>query len=652
MKFTLLSLLFIMALFPFAACDDDSSGSKPAPSPTLSTVDVAPSYYDTDDTALISEVTVTINDEDGNPMAGRFVFLHLSETDVTSDSTEVMTDEEGLATFRLSTGSLTETSITAYVGAQTGLTQETAVALDGTAVATFTMGVSGRLVDALAYTHLNGLFSMNIEVEDSLGGVEAALITVTPPETITLDATEATTDATGAAAFEATTAVTGIQTVDVEVAGIDHVFAVDLGFIGPMIGGNVSLGMSYPYFANPRAGAMAIRINETTGFEILGQLPGGSIIYDLPETGPWVSFLPIVPDSSLLTRDTDSAMDVGIFILTIFNDSNDNGVHDQGEAIIASKSSDGVLVFLAPDDPEGAPLAGWGFLDALEENPTLLDWDTTHLDLNMTVYGAPVREPFVEGSVAGPPADNRRTTWYVIDSVAFFEAAQAGNPFSVLLDPLASEVVLDAPIEADSTFSATAINPLEVLDAATINAWKYNMNMGGGETLSQLLILPVYYVDEDLSGDFNTGDTLSGFTRPPVGVEYNVSYILQYPLIYSLMSADQLWMHHGYNWWASPMDREVVTIAANGGNYDLELDDTLPTGWVDVDFVIRPADADEDATPVAVGTFSTAGTEFITTSTCTGCENATAGMKLVITENYERTEFLDWAGAFNLGPFN
>jgi len=585
-------------------------------------------------------------------MPDTFVTLQIPSTDVTADATEAVTDLEGVATFILTSHRLTESVVSAVVGKVSGFLEKDSVPLDATAMATFNLAVTGAVTQALEYSHLNGRFSVTFTVSDDVGPVADTALTLDATDGLTLDATEAVTDTDGVVTAEAVTAVSGLTAVDVTVPGIEDVFSVELGFTGPTIAGTAALGMSYPSLDNPRVGAMAIRVGGTSGLEILGQLEGGSLVTGLPGDGTWLDVLPIIPPSTLLSRDTAQAMNIGVFLLMIYNDSNNNGTRDNGEPIIASKTSGGVLVFLAPDDPETAPLAGWGLLDALEENPSILDWETASQELAITIYGAPVREPLVTGAVAGTAGDDRRTAWYVVDSVAFFAAAEAGNPFSVLLDPVASEIVLDAPIEADNTYSATALNPLDLLDPATLNSWKYVMPLGGGENLSQLLIVPMYYTDADLSGAYSAGDTFLGLTRPPVGAEWNVSYILQYPTIYSLMASDQLWMHNGYNWWASPLNRALVTVTANGPNWNLELDDTLPDGWVDVDFVIRPADADEDATPVAAGTFSTNGTEVITTTTCTGCGDVTAGMDLVIVENYERTTFLDWSESFNLGPWN
>jgi len=654
MKF-LNGLIALLMLIHFTACDDSSSSpKKPQPSAVYSTVEAGPVSYSAGEGAFVTEVTVTIRDEQENPLEGVWVALDLASGQATTDATEVMTDAQGQAVFDVFDHHLESMTVSAMASRDSPMDPETAVALDATAPLDFTAAVSLELFGEAVYTPDSGNFLLRVTLTDPAGAVDGANLTYMPAfNGVTVDPLELTTDASGQADFSATAIMTGEFEFYFELEGIVEPLGTTAELLGPAIAGSILEAMSFAELLHPRVGVFAVQVFSGTP-AILGELEGSVALDTTGASLEYVLHLPLAAPTEYL-QPIDGGILLGYFPAALYNDTNENGLWDEDEFICAVHGSPGALVFIAPDTNPQPPNLGWNFLSALEENPQLLAWDDVALSQDMFITSAPVRVPEVSGPVdISGGAENVRIAFAVVDAPTFMDMVNNGeNPWVLLYDAAHSAMLLDSAVVAGE-FAGTTADPMVVLDSATTAAWSMTQELSPGFSVTQLLILPFSYVDVDTNGMFSEGDLLTGSLAPPYSAEWHFSYMVDLPRILAFFSTDQLFMHAGWNWWASPVEYDIEQVIPNlPGFPTLQVGKDVPAGLADIDFEVYAPDAADSDPPKAFGKFASGSApNLVDITECTTCDQISVGDVLRVVEVLPDTTFVDWAEPVRIGPFN
>jgi hypothetical protein len=564
-----------------------------------------------------------------------------------------MTDAQGQAVFGVTDHHLEETTISALASRGSPVDPETAVALDATALVDFTAAVSLELVGDAVYAPGSGTYSLRVTLTDPSGAVEGASLTYLPAfNGVTVDPESLTTDAAGQAGFSATAIIPGMMDFSFELEGIVEPLGASAELLGPAIAGSIQEAMSFAELVHPRIGVFAVQVFSGTP-AILGELEGSVPLDTTAAELAYALHLPFSPPTEYLFPIEGGVL-LGYFPPALYNDANDNGVWDEDEFICAVHGAPGALVYIAPDTTAEPPTVGWNFLSALEENPQLLVWDDFATQQDMAITSAPVRVPEVAGPVTSTVTEALRVSFAVVDAPTFMDMANNGeNPWVLLFDPLHSASLLDAAV-VDGEFAGLTADPLVILDAATADAWSLTQELGAGFPLTQLLILPFSYLDLDGNGMLSEGDALAGTLAPPYGAEWHFSYMIDLPRILAFFSTDRLFMHAGWNWWASPVEYAIEQVTPNlPGFPTLQVDDDVPPALVDIDFEIYAPDAADEDPPKAFGRFSSGGApNQVDITECTACDLITAGDVLRVTEVLPDTTFVDWSEPIRIGNFN
>jgi hypothetical protein len=648
------SILMFLLLAGLAACDDSSGSPKqPQPSAGYSTLEAGPVTYSVEAGAFVTEVTVTVLDEKENPLAGVWVSLDLASGRATTDATEVLTDAQGQGVFEVTNHHLEVMTISALASRASPIDPETAVALDATAQVEFTASVALEVVGEAVYTPGTGTFAVRVTLTDPVGAVAGAALSYLPSfNGVTVEPGELTTDELGQDEFSATAILSGTFDFSFELDGIREPVNASLPLLGPEIGGDILDAMSFPVLFNPRVGVFAVQVF-TGAPAILGELPGSVAVDTTAEDLGFLLNLPFAPAMEYLTP-VDGGVLLGYFPAALYNDTNANGLWDEDEFICAVHGAPGALVYIDPGTATDPPTVGWNFLSALEENPQLLQWEDMALAQDMFIVSAPVRVPQVHGPVVSAVTDGLRVSFAVVDAPTFMEMAENGeNPWTLLFNPMYSESMLDEAV-VDGEFSGTTADPLAILDASTAANWSLTQELGPGFPITQLLVLPFSYIDHDANGRLSEGDTLVGTLAPPYGATWHFSYMVDLPRILAFFATDRLFMHAGWNWWASPAEYGIEQVIVNlPGFPTLQVDEDVPSGLVDIDFeVYAPGAGDEDA-PKATGRFASGGAPNLVNITgCTDCHLITVGDVLRVVEVLPETTFLDWSEPVRLGNFD
>ncbi len=647
-------LIALTLLAQVSACDDSSSGPKrPEPDPALSSVAAGPVRYSSEAGAFESEVTVTVLDADSRPISGVWVDLELTGF-ATADATEVLTDADGEAVVGVTSHHLETVTVSARVSHATPIDPETAVLLDATATLEFTATLAISPDGDPVYSPGQAAFPLRLRLEDGVGPVAGADLSYLPAfNGVTLEHDELRTDPSGEASFLATAIMEGSFDFSFELEGIVEPITASADLLGPVISGELLEAMSYPAFLNPRVGVFGVQVFGGTP-AILGELPG-SVAVDMLAGEPAFSLhLPFSPPVDWLTP-VDGGLLLGYFPPALYNDTNNNGAWDEDEFLCAVHGAPGALVFVNPGTNQDPPFEGWNFLSALEENPQVIPWVEAASAQDMWVVSAPVRVPEVEGPVgltAG--TENARVAFAVVDAPTFMDLLNEGeNPWVLLFDPAHSTSLLDVAV-VDGAFAGATADPLAVLDSATVEAWSLTQELGPGFPLTQLLILPYLYLDADGNGRLSEGDGLAGTLAPPYGAEWHFSYILDLPRVVAFFSTDRLFLHAGWNWWASPTEYQVTQVIVNlPGFPTLQVDDDVPADLADIDFEVYAAGAGDDDPPKATGRFASGGApDLVNVTDCVDCNLITVGDTLRVVEVLPETTFLDWAEPIRLGVFH
>jgi len=647
-------LIALTLLAQLPACDDSSGGPKrPQPDPALSRVVAGPVRYSPEAGAFETEVTVTIFDKDARPISGVWVHL-IPSYHFVNEEPEKLTDSDGQVVFAISNHHIETFMIRVLASHVSPIDPETAVLLDDTPTLEFTATLSLESAGNPVFSPREGSFPLRVRLEDGVGPVDGATLFYLPTRNgVIVDPLEMSTDASGTAEFSATAVMAGTFDFSFELEGIVEPITASADLLGPVISGELLEAMSYPQFVRPRVGVFGVQVFGGTP-EILGELPGSVPVDMLAEDPAFTLHLPFYPPVEWLTP-VDGGLLLGYFPPALYNDENDNGAWDEDEFLCAVHGAPGALVFVNPGTALDPPFEGWNFLSALEENPQVIPWAEAASAQDMWVVSAPVRVPEVRGPVGVTAGtENARVAFAVVDAPTFFDTLnEGGNPWLLLFDPAHSTSLLDVAV-VDGAFAGTTADPLAMLDSATVAAWSLTQELGPGFPLTQLLILPYLYLDVDGNGSLSAGDGLAGTLAPPYGANWHFSYILDLPRVVAFFSTDRLFMHAGWNWWATPTEYRVSQVIVNlPGFPTLQVDDDVPGGLTDIDFEVYAAGAGDDDLPVATGRFASGGApDLVNVTDCTGCNLITVGDTLRVIEVLPETTFLDWAEPIRFGVFN
>ncbi len=643
-KFLFLLSLPLLSFFALTACDDSSGNSKAAVSPELSTLEVGPVRYDTTRHAFVVQATITVKDVQDKPLSGITVYLSSSSENVAMDEAQKITDVEGKSVFELISHHIEDVEITAfYVKAgknDAAVPIQLAEPVSVHFGATLTLELSGTPV----YTAQQGTFPLRLHLTDEAGDVAGAELVwqamdngleVTPGEMVTNDQ--------GVVELSAVTARADQYRLDFELAGIEEFLSAEVALLGPAIGGTIAIGMSFPEITHPRVGVFGINVIDEPP-SIFGEFPGSVAVDMSQEEASFTVHLPIVPPMEWL-REANAGVYAGYFPPALYNDTNENGVWDPDEYIIAAHGTPGVFLYL-PADP-ASPHAGWRFFEELGGRPQPMPWEDASMAQDMLVTSAPVRVPQVTGA-AQTPLTNVRVALYVVDAPLFLQMAEeGGNPWTLIFDPAHAAPMMDVPAMGD-VYSGSIDDPLEVLDEAQLAAWSITTPIRAGFELTQLVALPFTYVDADDNGSLSQGDMPATTLDPPYGVEWQLTYVLDLPRIGGFFSTGALWLHAGWNWIASPKEYEISQVVVNMPGFPtLEVDEDVPAGLTGIHFeVLDATTGNVDAS----GTFASGGSSrYINITDCLDCQNIQVGDTLRVTEVISETTFIDWGQDLNFG---
>ncbi|MBN2725504.1 MAG: Ig-like domain-containing protein [Deltaproteobacteria bacterium] len=640
-------ILLFVVLFTALACDDSTSSSSAKVSPSESTIESTGVLFDVNEQKLYTDITVTVNDEDGNPLAGRYVSLQTSDATSVEFSDDVATDIEGKAAIRVYSQHIADVTFDAFVSSTEGGITENSIQLENNVTVSFNLSVSMEISEK-EFDVTGATFNISILISDSEGAVEGAEVILSTENDLTLNDTELTTDSEGIVITSAQSSYTGYMDINVEVTGIFEQFSVSFLNAGPEIGGSINLDESFAYMLHPTVTAVAINIG-TGALDVLGYLDNIDPVDFSDDSDTWSLYLPVVsPENWRFDIDGGTAT---VMIPLVFDDLNEDGIFSDGEYYVAAKTTGGTPVFIGPDDPENAPVSGWSLMEELSDSPVFIDWEENSLSLDMMVLNAPVRNMTVSGTVNDTQHSGKRIGFYAVSFPDLITAAESGNPFLVLLDSSSSQMISDVESGATPAWENEIPDLGDVLDEQTISDWAQVIDLGSGNVIRQVLILPVYYTDTDSSGDFTAGDILLGMAAPPPGGKWNITYITEYPEEYILFLSDTRWLHYGYNWWASPAEYEINTFIPDGADFLLTVSDGSLEDLTDAQFAVYAADASDEDLPVATGLYTTDSTDVARITSCSGCDLVESGMVFRVTESYEDTVFIDWSESFDIAPF-
>ncbi len=643
--------LILSSLFLISCGKKSSSGKLAEPSAQNSTLEATSARYDVLEEAFFAEVTVTVRDKDEKVLPNVTVSLASNNENAAVSPGEVITDGEGKAVFEVSSHHRGTVEFTAMAGRMEPLDPEKAVTIDEQATVEFDAFVTIELVADPVYAYDRGTYSLQLTLSDPSGIVEGADLSYMPAfNGVTVTPEDMVTDEAGQAEFTAVSMWDGEVEMLFSLAGIVEALQAEILLPGPRISGDVTVGMSSPEILHPRVGVFALQVFGGQP-AILGELPGSVAVDMTAETPRFELNLPIAPPTEWLTPINEDML-LGYFPPAMYNDANQNGVWDEDEFIIGFHGTPGALIYARPSGTETLPILGWNFLQALEENPQLMPWATAADAQDITVLSAPVRVPDVQGEAITAMA-NIRVAFMLVDAPAFMEALNGGgNPWLLLYDSAHSAALLDVPLEGPG-FGGQAADPQAILDSATLQAWSMVQELGPGMFIRQLLILPVLYQDTDENGSLSDGEPLTGTLKPPFGVEWNFSYMMDLPRLFGFFAEDRLFMHAGWNWWAHPTEYRITQVIVNMPGFPtLEVHKDVRPGLTDIAFEVYASDAGNDDPPKAWGQFASGGApNLLSITACTHCNLIAVGDTLRVVEEISETMFLDWSEIVHMGPF-
>ncbi len=622
------------------------------PSRELSSIEAGPVYYCTEETALISEVTATIMDSNGEALPDVHVALSTGSDIVMFHEQELLTDSQGKAVFTVVSRHAEEAVISALASNSKPVVMGEAVKLEAKAHLVFDVSLRLEEMEDPRYSPGKGLFSFLLSLTDDVGAVEGAIIEYrTEVSDVVVDPVEIITDTSGQAEVDIAATTSGFFDLEFILQGLETPLVVEAPLLGPPVSGEIIEAMSFPEIHNPRVGVMGVRVSESEP-RILGELKD-SVAVDLSVENPeFVLHLPFQPPVEWL-KEIDGGVLLGHFRLALYNDDNRNGRWDEEEYIIASSGALGNLVFVMPDGSEEHEREGWQFLEDIEQEAEFLPRKPTASSQTLRITTAPVREPELTGYLDYSTNEQMRVRFSAVDAAAVILAVEEGRDFwSLLVDEEHSFPLLDEPVE-DGSFSGYATDPVDVLDSDTLQSWSMTQEMGPSFDIEQLLILPVLYEDTEEYEGLEKKEQIAGSLRPPYGAQWHISYILDYPSIFGLFSPDKLWMHAGWNWWGVPVEHGIERVIENlPGFPTLQLDGEVPIDLAGISFDVRAPDAGDNEPPKANGRFASGGEpSLVDITACTGCARIAEGDVLRVTQVYSGAVFVDWSEPLTVGLY-
>ncbi len=631
-------LLFLTLLL--AGCDDDGNESRPDVSLDRSSIAFAGIAYSVDLEAFTAQVTVTVLDESGAPVAGRAVIPASGMEDATFDPENAVTGSDGVATFIFSTGHQGPTTFSAEIGATDAFPLDAAVTLDSTTEATFAFDVD-IIPLAATYSPDSGSFSLRATLNDDSGVITGASGTVADASGVILFSPDAfTTDGNGRAVLSADTSQNGTATLRFSLAGIAEPSEVVFNFAGPMITGQIANTQHYhPLgFHAARVSLMALNMLDRDTIDLTDPLRAemhsettcpcpGPVEYELE--------LPIAPDPSLLTHDATLGIDFGIFVVVVYDDLNEDYSWNEGEPLIAARL-DGAVLHYALDAGGAFEHLGWSIVDRVGSDPEFLDWESEKDFVDISVTRAPLYEPTVEGTVVSTQTSDTRVLWAMVDAAALPGGYTPPEPLmmshlAILDDPADYQVLgdFDAPLAG---WSAPLPDVRTEMDTATIDAWKFTFGTSLGD-VQALLLVGVLYLDADQSGDYSAGDTLLGMAHEQFDRSSVYWYVLDYPNYAMFVDPEDWWFHGGYNHLQTARRIEIASVDFTGGVYTITLATGASAGNTTGGFVVLGQGAAFDSAPEVSGTYSAdlsqSDVVTIDAAGCTGCSNLSAGDQFI-----------------------
>ncbi|MBU1238896.1 Ig-like domain-containing protein [Myxococcota bacterium] len=642
-----LFFLLIIGLF-IMACDDDTNNANNNTSEVSlenSSITFTAGTYSVEREAFVSQVTVTVLDAGGSPLAQKAVAPASTMTGGTFDPETVVTDSDGAASFVFVTNHIGVATFSAQVGTTEQTPLQDPVTLDSTEEATFEFSVNVIPLSA-TYSPSSGDFSLRATFSDASGVIAGATGTVADASTlITFSPGTLTTDGNGRAIFSALTSDAGVATLIFTLTGIEESVETSFHFAGPVITGLNSNSQYYhPLgFHTGRVSLMALNMLDRDTIDLSNPIKGevhsettcpcpGPVEYELE--------LPIAPDSSLLTTDATLGIDYGIFIVTIYDDLDGNYVWDEGEPFIGVTLADTVLHFAAPHETSDFEYPGWSIVNQVGSDPEFADWESEKDSVDVLVTRAPLYEPTIIGTVATELTSDTRVLWAAVDVNAVPGGFTPVEPLmmsqvSTIMATASNYHILgdfDAPAAG---WTAPLPDLTAELDQTTTSAWKFTMDSGAGlGDVEGILLVGVLYHDADSSGSFTAGDALIGMAHEVTDHSSVFLYVLDYPNYGMFIDNMSYWFHSGYNHLLTPRRIEISTVDLSGGTYTVNLATGIGATGTTGNFAILAAGSAFTSTPVATGTFTIdntlSDTVTINTTDCTGCNLIAPGTQFVI----------------------
>ncbi|MBU1244454.1 hypothetical protein KJ612_14740 [Myxococcota bacterium] len=317
---------------------------------------------------------------------------------------------------------------------------------------------------------------------------------------------------------------------------------------GPVIGGTIDRRMIFPTYLWPQMGIFALQGSEDAPV-VLGEFAGIPVYTANNDTFDYTLTLPQAPPREFLLPTADGLL-MGRFITALYYDANNNGHWDPQEFIGGATRLPATLVYFAPDTLPAPPATGWSFIADSGEGLEVLPWDglAQHQDVDITV--APVHWPVVRGTVSSELPDRLRVGVVIVDGRQFeTHRDHDADPWRLLFDPALSYQVLTMGV-INGEFMGTLANPLEYLDAATLEAWSLTRDIAPGVTIRYLPVMAFAYVDADGDRRLTEGDTLAAVPVAPEGERWTFTFVLDMPRTWGLMAPEAPFLHAGYNWWS------------------------------------------------------------------------------------------------------
>ncbi len=636
-------------LFLMAGC---GSSSTPPPSWQGSLTAGQVLYVDG---ALQCELTLSIEDDSGQPGESLSVSLESDSSDAAIDPALAQTDAQGKATFTV------RTHVGGTFNFQAKLADDNKDLGDGVDVS---FGLELKLTpDDVILTNPGGSVTLHASVADAAGPIKSATLILTSDRTNdTIEPTSQDSDDQGKADFLVTTEESGKSTFDLQVQGLtlSDTPQLQVNFMGPTLSGNWGFLQPGGIVANPRIGAIWIDF-ETINEENPPYRELTSIAMDsVPELGDEGTYeLPIpmnAPADDMKHPGGDETIMMASYALVIYDDGDESADFTQGDTVIATSDEQVLLAYGTGDGLNGLGLEpGWVFMKAPKEQGQDPVFSTLGdlIDQNdLYIRSAPCPEVTVSGTMTfndeEPATGTVRVAFMMVDAHGAFNGNwdhlwDAGNFFE--LNSQAVQYVaggqadwsmdLPTPSEVFPSYQDFLVQPFEGLPPFG-------------------LLLPVVYLDEDPGNgvftnddnDLATGDRIIGVWDMPFGFGPSLIEWIDGPLEYRfpLMVPG---LNQGYNLVHTAWKSHVAAVV---NDTTLQLDDTLEAGHQDLCFRITRKQNGSESQVLSGHDLATGQTDSNVVTSATGGFSATVqvGDELTLCNQTDQDQVLDFDTPYDL----